>query len=315
MRTTRKIDYFHLIHAALILAVLNTSFFVTAAAGQRGQGKGVPRSATGTLKINVPTGIVRNDYWLYVNGRLRTSGWRLPRVPQPGLSLIELPDGNWEGWDEQGLAVSSRTLESYLSAGGDRYGIFNSVEYEVAPGSYTVELFALSRKIEAFPFMSSSKTLTVRAGGVTEMYASTPGRFLLSASLAPASTLGSYLCPDGKFNIDLRTDELLARGTAIRDNKMRLLILRASAAYRAGDSTTTLPLASGRREVDGEQIRWIINSIPGAPYSLEEVGFCRKVLPEYASVFDEFEATVRQIMSDRAQLLKFADDLGSAKAP
>lgn len=279
---------------------------------QRSRGAGA-KATSGTLKIQVPSGVFGDTYWIYVNGRLRSSP---PHgTPPSQLLIIMLADGsgNWEGWNADGRVVTSLRIDDYLKS-GDKFGIFRVIEYQVPQGTYNVEILVPGPRGSSFPFINSTRTgVLVRSGGTTEVYTSVPpGWSVMPAPIVPGPATGYSLCPPGShFDINRTSDILLQWGMNYRNQPLRQSLLKAVAGYRPGDKVATIDVASGPRELDGQQIRTVVESFAGPPYTTEDIEYCKQRLPQYSNAFDEFKATIDGINRDKGALRKLADDLGT----
>lgn len=297
----------------LLYVMVNAFLFAgpAPAFAQRPQPNG--GAASGILKVEIPSGILGDDFWIYVNGRLRSSP---PHGTQPAKLNLVFSDssGFWEGFGSDGLAVSSARLKQYL-ASGDRYGIFRAFEFQVPPGLYTVEILVPSR--ERGYFLSSSITdVQVRSRGTTEAYVDVPVGFS-SVPIARAAdqVLGYGLCLPtlSEFDINASSDTLLEWGLAYRNDPLRRSLMKAAAAYRPSESVLMLDIDSRSRQYDGRQIQIMLQRFSAPPFRQGDIAVCRKLLPQFANAFDEFDATIKGVYRDRETLEKFVADVAAAK--
>jgi len=130
----RKCPLLLLLIPAFLLCVLVSAIEVDA---QRTRGN-TAKATTGTLKLKVPSGITGDNYWIYVNGKLRSSPPRGTPGPLP-VMVVSVPYGSskWEAWNSEGFVTSSARLDEYIKS-GDKHGLFRDLEFQLPPGSHSV---------------------------------------------------------------------------------------------------------------------------------------------------------------------------------
>jgi len=141
--------------------------------GISSQANAAPKPSSVRLTVWVPSGVVGNDYWVYVNGHIvsapphpvpdqdsdvgamkNNKGWRL--FGPNGVVLQEIHDDGWDhDFDPYELDAASR----------DALHLFQPVELPLSPGKYKIAMAVLLRG----PFYTSSFPFVFTAGWEVEV--------------------------------------------------------------------------------------------------------------------------------------------------
>ncbi len=318
-------------------SILLILFFVTAglsphtSAAQTG-----PRSAAGKLKIWVPAGMIGDDYWIYLNGRLRSAP---PRGPDPrNQNFITVPLGNvgsggnqvregWEIWTAQGSVLRMRheeydnRLNNYInSPAGDTLHFFRAVELSLPPEKYTVEILILSRGTgpggnysgSSFPFVITRKyVVDVRPGQMAQIYPGVPDAW--SDVRAIPAVRAYRVCPGGPVAPDVEQLQSWARG--YMDDPVLQTIRGAGASTRARRKGVVVldlpPEQGGEREFDGGQVGHMLNAVL-AQHELpnhSDVADCQKRYPQFSQSYAVYDKIISDIDKDIESVRKLAADL------
>jgi hypothetical protein len=323
-------------HFSLLILLILLSLSTTVAYGQVAKS---PRSALGTLKVWVPAGMIGDDYWIYLNERLKSGpphGSTDPRShdfmtvsvgPIGSNGHQESKDG-WDIWTSEGLILRMRheifdsRLASYIdSAAGDELHVFKVFELQLHPDKYTVEIAILSRggssaspfAVNSFPFVVTQKYVAdVRPGQITKLYTGVPDDWS-ETRLAQAMRV-DRLCPDGAAPPDFAQLQHWVKDY-VDDPVVKSLhdVNASSFSPPKGVVVLNLPSAQGGpREFDGSQITYIVDAIL-AHHNLpshDEVAACQGRFPQFSRSYAAYDKMMSSIDTDIASFRKLAADLG-----
>lgn len=119
----------------------------------------------GKLRLRIPSGLIGSNFWLYVDGQLKTIP---PRpIERFEASRIDLMDGSGvEFWDQAGMAVRLlANRPSHVRPGIESRIFQTTLEFSLPPGDHPVELLTEDPFSQSsFPFRSSKLQITVATG-------------------------------------------------------------------------------------------------------------------------------------------------------
>ena len=320
-----------------ILLLVISGSLCPAHAAQRASNKSL-RSALGTLKVWVPAGMIGDDYWIYLNGRLRSAPPHGPTNPRSssfitvalggiGSDGSRKPNEGWELWTRDGLALRMRhenfdgLLTKYLDPPAeDALHIFQVYELQLRPGQYTLEIAILSRggpnvspyTVNSFPFVVTQKYVAdIQSGQVTKLYPGVPDDWSETRVVQALSV--DRLCRDGQAPPD--TDQLEGWLTEYVNDPMVKALRGASPSSLSplkGVVVLNLPLAQGgSRDFDSSQITYIVDAIRDRGYlpSHSEIATCRGRLPQFSRSYEAYDKMISSIDTDIESFRKLAADL------
>ncbi len=289
----------------LCFGILNSNLIA-----QRPQGVALRKVGKGLMKLWLPSGVVGDTFWVYVNGRLLSSP---PHgTHKSNLNFVPVSDGSgsWEGFSPEGRVITSSRLDEYLRS-GDPYGIFSPIELEVSSGRYTVEMMIPGSQRGSFLF-SQKSDVAVPAGKSADVYLSVPlGFSIMPLPVAARQSFGYGLClprPE-QFDLNAASDQLIQWGVRYRNDPLRAAMMRAATILRPSDRLVTLNVDREPREYDGEQVKILIQRFEAPPFESGDIEVCRKLLPQYSETFSEFRTTIETVFRDREIFDKLAADL------
>ena len=312
------------INRSLVFVVVTSLLFIVFVSNTAAQ-KPVGRKSSLTnsrLRVWIPSGFMGANYWVYLNGRLKSSPPYEAATPRGSFNVISLHDrSGWEVWTSEGRLTSSLGYEDWLKsylASGDKYNVFHTIEYGVAPGKYTVEIIVSTggeaRSLSPLPFAITRKyQAVVRPGQTLDVYTGVPLDWYAMRAAIPAAWASP--CNSSSFDLKGMQASFLAWARSYQNDPLVKLLHRGRAAYTVGSPVLELMLAEGPREFDGLQIERIIGEInvrfSNARHDHNEITNCKRRFPEYSRVFDEYDKTISLIDDDLAALQKLATDLKS----
>lgn len=311
-------------NAIVLVLLLIPSVLSPCASAAQGGHNNSSRPAAGTLKVWVPAGMIGDEYWIYVNGKILSA----PPHNSPDLAgrnylvmatgLLKSQSKRGDGW--QIVTTQNHVLKmhnadyenlgSFLQSENESGEvlsppIFQAVELRLPPGKYNVELAILSRgnvhgltggSPNSFPFVITPKiSFGIQSGNTTEFHLAVPDQW--SETVAPVAVQAHRACPGGdpsppdrnqleRWLKDYADDpSVVALGDADSTSK-RVVVL-------------DLPLASGgKREFDGGQIRHITDAILASHDVPDhaEIEECRRLFPQYSQAYAVYDKTISRII-------------------
>lgn len=308
---------------ALVLFLMLSMLSPCATAAQGGHNNS-SRPAAGTLKVWVPAGMIGDEYWIYVNGKILSA----PPHNSPDLAgrnymvmatgLLKSQSKRGDGWQiitTQGHMLKMHNadyenLGSFLQAENESGEvpsppIFQAVELRLPPGKYNVELAIhspgnvhglMGGSPSSFPFVITPKIpFGIQPGKTTELHLAVPDQW--SETVAPLAVQAHRACPDGNPSPPDRnqlerwlkdyTDDPSVRALGEADTTSKRVVV------------LDLPLASGgKREFDGNQIRHITDAIQASHDvpSHQEIEECRRLFPQYSQAYAGYDKTISTII-------------------
>jgi len=290
----------------------------TAASSQSAPVESTSTSASGTIAVWVPAGIIGSDYWIYLNRRIVNAP---PHSTDNNISprnfvLVAMPNG-FEIFDDRGQQLRAvndnwdMDIGYYVSTHPkDLPHIFQEVDLTVQPGSYTLDAAYLSNTADEFPFVfTHGQTISVTAGQTTKVYLAIPNGWENLRGIAARAACGvAPVAPDFA--------ELKSRVDGYMTDPLVKAVRNASAESRTTSiHTVTLnlpPEQGGQREFDGSELSHIVDGIK-SEHSLQsekDLADCQAQYPDYASSYAAYRQTIAVIDNDMAALRRFADGLG-----
>ena len=278
---------------------------------------------TGQLRVWAPAGVVGDQYWLYVDGRIMSAPSRRPSFGRRSHLVPVKSARGQEFWGAKGLvfrqirdaAWDPRYSPASLDAASrDALNLFQRTDLHVSSGTHRVELVARSaRQDSAFPFAFSAPwTVTVRAGKTADLFLPLPRSYV---DFAPAAQRAYDLCGHGAMaptasDVDYLHDEL--RDYIADPAVIGLQYAKASLEPRR--ATTVIDFAAaegGRRDYDAAQIALMAGSVRGR-YNFpdrKQIASCRNKYPQFASAYDEIDLLTANV----AKELETLGDLGGRR--
>jgi len=276
-------------------------------------------SATGKLKIFVPVGMVGDDFWIYLNGKLasapphgipETQDRDYVQVPMHRGGIHGSPDG-WEIWGKEGryLAMSNEYfsgLDGLLKGGSTVVQqLFQPVVLPVNPASYSVDLVISSpgnTGASSFPFVVTRKyEMKVRAGETEQVYIAVPDGW--NGQVAIAAMPVNRVCPSALSGRPQAPDlDQLQRWMNDYDNDPMVHTLQRAAATQGSRAKKVVvlelpPSQGGSREFDGHQISDIVGSLEfkhGLP-THSEVKECMEQAPQFTRTYTEYDRLLTEL--------------------
>ncbi len=286
-------------------------------------------AGAGTLKIFVPTGMVGDDYWIYLNGHLVSAPPHgTPREANDFLQIgmhkggISGPPSGWELWDQKGLRLtmsneSFRGLDEFLNSGGSAaQQYFQPAVLKLDAADYTVEVVMSSEHKfygpgeSSFPFVVTRKYETsVRGGDTEQVYIAVPNNYSSDMSIAAAI---NRACPGGSSKApDL--DWLQKTMNEYGADPMVHALQRAAATQGSQpQNVVMLDLPSsqgGSREFDRNQIGRIV-SIIAANHNLPshgDVAACIDKAPQFSRAYTQYDRLLTVVDQEMDSFRKLAE--------
>jgi hypothetical protein len=290
----------------------------TASSSQGAPTESASASASGTIAVWVPAGIIGSDYWIYLNRRIVNAPPHSTENLNPANFVLVRTENGFEIFNAGGRQLRAvddswdTDVDAYVSSHpSDVPHVFQEVDLTVRPGSYTLDAAYRSDSGQEFPFLfTHSQTITVTAGQTTKVYLAIPNGW---SNLHPFAAQAAF-CSVNPAAPDF--DALKSRVDTYMADPLVKAVRDASAAARASSThivTLNLPPEQGgQREFDGAELSYIVSGIQAVHYfpSDEDVANCEKYHPEYASSYANYRQTLVVIDNDVASLRRFADGLG-----
>ena len=317
MQSTKiKINIYSFSSLLMMAICLLYQAFGAEVAPDKDEARGAP-----TIQIWVPTGIVGDDYWIYLNGHLliippnRVANWTGKET------ILESGKDGWEIWSRKGFELKMHNenydnLINYLNSGSEeRLHLFQKVELTVPPGSNTIEMANLtegSRKnpgtTSSFPFVISRKyVVDVEQGPPARVYIAPPSDW------SPAKQFPAVHAVLGRPDI-----EYLAQLSQHFTDDLPIVlalwkVFIASKGHLDGVVVLELPLAQGgAREFNADQIcriaKRVLEEHSNFP-TQKQLEEARKKYPNAASVYIKYE----ELMKQHNDKFKFLRELAEMK--
>jgi hypothetical protein len=311
-------------NAIVLVLLLMPSVFSPCASAAQGGHNSSSRQAAGTLKAWVPAGMIGDEYWIYVNGKIvsappHNSPDRAGRnylVMATGLLKSQSKRGDgWQIVTHQSHVLKMHNadyenLGSFLQSENESSEvlsppIFQAVELRLPPGKYNVELAIYSPgnvhgliggPANSFPFVITPKIpFGIQPGNTTEFHLAVPDQW--SETVAPVAVQAHRACPNGNPSPPDRNQ--LERW--LKDYTDDPIVEALGEADSTSKRTVVLdlpPASGGKREFDGNQIRHITDAIL-ASHDVpdhEEIEECRSLFPQYSQAYTVYDKTISRII-------------------
>jgi hypothetical protein len=289
--------------------------------------------APGSLKVWVPAGMVGNNYWIYINGRIVDAPPHGTTSPaRRDFNVVPLSKGDgptgWAILNAQGLILKMHhedydDLISYIdSASLDPLHLFQEFDLSLPPGKYTVEVAFLSEVSSAgsagssisFPFVITRKYVAdINTGQTTRLYPGVPDKWSTVHEIPALAA--RRLCPEGAAPSP-PDDIQFQRWVKEYLDDPTVRALHGADAFSKHFVVLDLPPAlGGERDFDGSQIRYIANAI-SARHNLPdhaEVAVCMNLFPQFSQSYAGYDKMISAtIGKDFERFQKLASDLETA---
>lgn len=245
----------------------------------------IVRPLQGTLEIQIPIAIVGSHYWIYVNHQIMNAP---PHAERPDdLIVVAIENNGWEGWDPIGLAWKYNNGRFYNVRAGTLANALQTVTLHVKPGTYSIELLALSNSWHQSPFDITTPpySVTVSDGDKRRLMMEVPHGFKLGPQVASAGYSDNTECAD-KDSASRDLDEAYSHLDAWAHNAtLQPLLATANALAVAPPIRPSVMIAlpselGGTRELDAEQLNQLVYFLgPVQPFSLDSAKECIALLP------------------------------------
>jgi hypothetical protein len=311
-------------NAIVVVLLLIPSVLSPCASAAQGGHHNSSRPAAGTLKVWVPAGMIGDEYWIYVNGKILSApphnspdlAGRNYMVMATGLlkSQSKMGDG-WQIVTNQNHVLKMHNadyenLGSFLQSENESGEvlsppIFQAVELQLPPGKYNVELAIhspgnvhglMGGPPNSFPFVITPKIpFGIQPGNTTEFHLAVPDQW--SATVSPVAVQAHRVCPGGDPSPPDRNQLERWLNDYTDDPTVKALGEADSTSKRV--VVLDLPPASGgKREFDGNQIRHITDAILASHDVPDhaEIEECRRLFPQYSQAYAGYDKTISRII-------------------
>ena len=287
--------------------------------------KGAPKPASARLTVWVPSAVVGNDYWIYVNGRIVSApphptsdagsgvvamkskkGWQI--FGQNGLVLKEIHDDGWDrDFSPYDLDAESR----------EALHLFQPVELPLPAGKYKIDLAVLLPGPfykSSFPFViSAGWEVDVEPGKPKQLYLSIPDAWEQGIVVPALVAQSNKACP-GDVPSAPNRDEAKQKFRAYKNDPIASALRSANARLSHPKGVALLDLPSeqgGPREFDGTQILAMVAAI-SEQYDLpseSDVHDCQRQYPQFSTSYAMYGDLIRLVDNELASFRKFAASL------
>jgi hypothetical protein len=311
-------------NAIVLVLLLMASALSPCASAVEGSHNNSSRPAAGTLKVWVPAGMIGDEYWIYVNGKIVSApphnsldlAGRNYLVMATGLLKSQSKRGDgWQIVTHQNHVLKMHNadyenLGSFLQSENESGEvlsppIFQAVELRLPPGKYNLELAIhspgnvhglMGGTPNSFPFAITPKIpFGIQPGNTTEFHLAVPDQW--SAIVAPVAAQAHRACPGDDPSPPDRNQLERWLNDYTDDPSVKAL----GEADLTSKRTVVLdlpPASGGQREFDGNQIRHITDAIL-ASHDVpdhEEIEECRKLFPQYSQAYTVYDKTISRII-------------------
>jgi hypothetical protein len=311
--------------AFVLLFLLVCSALPARAGTAKGGSNNSPRSAVGTLKVWVPAGVIGDDYWLYVDGKIVSApphnslgrGERNYLVMATGVLKSQSKRGDgWQIVTNQNHVLKMHNAEfenlgSFLQSENESREVlspplFQAVELRLPPGKYNVELAIfspgnihglISGTPSSFPFAITPKIpFGIQSAHTTEFHLAVPDEW--SENVAPIALPEHRVCPDRDPSPPDRNQ--LERWLKDYTDDPIVMALGEADSTSQNVIVLDLPLTrGGKREFDGCQIRYITDAILASHNVPDhaEIEECRSLFPQYSQAYAGYDKAISTIVT------------------
>ena len=271
-----------------------------------------PKSVSGRLTVWVPSGVVGNNYWIYVNGHIVSAPPHNPSNPGSGNFTAVKTKKGWEVWTQRGLILRmihdggwDRDFSPYVLDAESREALhlFQPVELPLSTGKHKVDIAVLLPGPfykSSFPFViSAGWEVDVEPGKPTQLYLSIPDAWENSSIMpaAPAGAQSNKACP-GNVPSAPNRDQVKQKISTYKDDPIANALRTANARLSHPNHVVLLDLPSEQgspREFDGAQILAIVaaisehNDLP----SQSDIQNCQRQYPQFSKSYAMYGDLIR----------------------
>jgi hypothetical protein len=285
-----------------------------------------PKPGSGRLTIWVPSGVIGDNYWIYVNGHVVSAPPHNPSDRGSGNFTAVKTKKGWEIWNQNGLILRmihddgwDRDFSPYALDAESREALhlFQPVELPLSAGKYEIDIAVLlpgpSYK-SSFPFVvSAGWKVDVGLGKPTQLYLSIPDVWA-NGSVAPALPAQFHKACPGDVPSPPNVDQVKQKIRAYRDDPIASALRAANArlSHPKGVVLIDLPLEQGGpREFDGTQISSIVaaisdhNDFP----SQSDIQDCQRLYPQFSKSYATYGDLIRFVDNELKSFRKLAASL------
>ncbi|MGH9571517.1 MAG: hypothetical protein ACRD4F_17880 [Candidatus Angelobacter sp.] len=286
-----------------------------------------PKPASGRLTVWVPSGVVGDNYWIYVDGHVVSAPPHNPADPGAGNFTAVKTKKGWEIWNQHGLILRmihdygwDRDFSPYTLDAESRetLHLFQPVELSLSAGKHEIDIAILLPG----PFYKSSFPFVVSAGWKvdvgpakpTQLYLSIPDVWEDGSSVPPALPAESHRACPGGVPSPPNGDQVKQKIRAYRDDPIASALRAANArlSHPKGVVLIDLPLEQGGpREFDGTQISSIVaaisdhNDFP----SQSDIQDCQRLYPQFSKSYATYGDLIRFVDNELDSFRKLAASL------
>lgn len=284
------------------------------------------KPASGRLTVWVPSGVVGNNYWIYVNGHIVSAPPHHPSNPGSGNFTAVKTKKGWEIWNQHGLILRmihdygwDRDFSPYALDAESREALhlFQPVELPLSAGKHEIDIAILlpgpSYK-SSFPFViSAGWKVDVGPGKPTQLYLSIPVAWengsILPASPAQANRACPANVPSAPNGVQVKQ-----KISAYKDDPVADALRTANARFSHPKDVALIDLPSeqgGPREFDGAQILAIVaaisehNDLP----SQSDIQDCQRQYPQFSKSYAMYGDLIRFVDNELESFRKLAASL------
>jgi hypothetical protein len=281
-----------------------------------------PKPASGRLTVWVPSGVVGNNYWIYVNGHIVSAPPHNPSNPGGNFIAVKTKKG-WEIWNKHGLILKmihddgwDRDFSPYAldAESRDALHLFQPVELPLSAGKHEIDIAILlpgpSPK-SSFPFViSAGWQVDVGPGKPTQLYLSIPDAWKNDSFPFALPAQSHRACP-GDAPSPPNGDQVKQQIRAYRDDPIASALRAANARLSHPKGVVLIdlpPEQGGPREFDGAQVSSIVaaisehNDLP----SESDIQDCQRLYPQFSKSYATYGGLVRFVDNELESFRKLA---------
>lgn len=287
-----------------------------------------PKPASARLTVWVPSGVVGNNYWIYVNGHIVSAPPHPTSDPGSGNFTAVKTKKGWEVWNQHGLVLRmihddgwDRDFSPYALDAESREALhlFQPVELPLSAGKYKIDIAVLLPGPfykSSFPFViSAGWDVDVEPGKPTQLYLSIPDAWENSSIMpaSPAAAQSNKACPADVPSAPNR-DEVKQKIRAYKDDPIAQALRAANArlSHPKDVVLVDLPLEQGGpREFDGAQILAMVAAI-SEQYDLpseNDIQDCQRQYPQFSKSYSMYGDLIRFVDDELESFRKLAASL------
>lgn len=261
------------------------------------------QSGMGTLVIDIPSGLLTEKHWLYVDGRIVGGPLGpLQNTAVKSIVAVNVQEGV-EFWDHEGVAAKfqNRRLTYFRPTIYDQ--IFQQTKTQVPEGVHVIELLVrLPRSATAFPFsitkvdvdLDGGQTLPVQLGMDQNAVSAIPAALAEPYPSLRGRTYEKWLADlQEEFQSRVRS---YASDAIAQEARMAVARLRPPPPANARIVLDLPASAGGKREFDPEQVAAIVSQLQRYVYRMDAANrqIASGAPAPVQSAFVTFEAEVKR---------------------